>query len=462
MQATIDALHRSQAVIHFDRNGMILEANPNFLKIMGYSATEIVGKHHSMFADPAYATSAEYREFWEHLRAGQFQSGQFKRFGKNGKEVWIEATYNPIRDKSGHIYKIIKFASDTTKVVAEQKKLATLSLVAYETDSSVLITGPNGLIEYCNPGFTKLTGYTLDEIIGKKPGSLLQGKLTSPTTRQRIHDKLKTEKPFQEEILNYKKTGEPYWTSLSINPIFGPDGQLERFISIQADITNTKLEAIEVGARIKAIESSNLVVEWSKSQKLLKLNTLACKVFGITGINDPRAEAAVSYHGIFSLDEQEKIDQLITFSTDIEFRNADDKTVYLSGTVQSVCNIEGDLSRIILIASDQSPRRRAITETESVMHSVLQQVSQTARAISAVSSQTNLLALNATIESARAGEAGQGFAVVANEVKTLAQHSSRLSSEIGAIVDETRARIAELSSAEQAQNTPTYSEQQQS
>jgi methyl-accepting chemotaxis protein len=110
-------------VIEFDMSGKILNANENFLKVIGYSRSEIVGKHHSMFADAEFAKSREYAEFWEALRAGEFRSSEFKRFGKGGKEVWIQASYNPIFDPSGRPYKVVKYAADITAQKHAQENL---------------------------------------------------------------------------------------------------------------------------------------------------------------------------------------------------------------------------------------------------------------------------------------------------------------------------------------------------
>lgn len=120
----VDALNRSQAVIHFTMDGTILDANENFLKVMGYTLGEIKGKHHSMFADPAFAASQEYKDFWHKLNAGEFQSAQYLRLGKGGKEVWIEASYNPIFGPDGKPFKVVKFATDLTPRKEENKRLA--------------------------------------------------------------------------------------------------------------------------------------------------------------------------------------------------------------------------------------------------------------------------------------------------------------------------------------------------
>ena len=123
-QGIINALDKSQAVIQFNLDGTITEANKNFLDVMGYSLDEIKGKHHSMFIDPTYRSTADYKNFWESLNRGEFFVSQFKRIGKGGKEVWIEASYNPILDVNGKPYKVVKFATDITERKAEIAKVS--------------------------------------------------------------------------------------------------------------------------------------------------------------------------------------------------------------------------------------------------------------------------------------------------------------------------------------------------
>ena len=113
-RATLDALDKSQAIIEFKLDGTIVTANANFLSVMGYTLGEIKGKHHSLFVDTGYASSAEYREFWAKLNRGEFQKAQYRRLGKGGKEVWIEASYNPLIGRGGKPYKVVKYATDIT------------------------------------------------------------------------------------------------------------------------------------------------------------------------------------------------------------------------------------------------------------------------------------------------------------------------------------------------------------
>jgi PAS domain S-box-containing protein len=124
--AQIAAIGRNQAVISFDTSGAVLEANDNFLKIMGYSLEEIRGKHHRMFMAADAQKTPEYVAFWDALRRGEYQHGQFKRVGRNGKEVWIEGSYNPITDANGKVSKIVKFATDIATQIQLLTTLKTL------------------------------------------------------------------------------------------------------------------------------------------------------------------------------------------------------------------------------------------------------------------------------------------------------------------------------------------------
>jgi len=135
--AMVEAIERSMAVIEFNLEGMVLRANRNFLAALGYEASEVVGRHHRIFCDPGYAASQEYAAFWQSLGRGEYFTGQFSRRARDGREVWLEATYNPVLDPDGKPWKIVKFASDISERVqrhhAEQQAAATAYEVAVET-----------------------------------------------------------------------------------------------------------------------------------------------------------------------------------------------------------------------------------------------------------------------------------------------------------------------------------------
>jgi methyl-accepting chemotaxis protein len=124
-EGMLASINKVQAVIEFDTTGKIQHANENFLNALGYTLGEIQGQHHSMFVEPAYRSTPEYREFWAKLARGEYDANQYKRIGKGGKEVWIQASYNPILDAKGKAFKVVKFATDVTAQVLANQALQT-------------------------------------------------------------------------------------------------------------------------------------------------------------------------------------------------------------------------------------------------------------------------------------------------------------------------------------------------
>ncbi|MDX2263814.1 MAG: PAS domain S-box protein [Hyphomicrobiales bacterium] len=442
-QGKIDAIDKSQAIIEFTLDGVILTANANFLTVMGYGADEVIGKHHRMFVEPPHDESPEYRGFWERLRRGEYQSGEFRRVGKGGRPVWIHGSYNAILDPSGRPVKVVKIATDITAQVRVREQIKLLSLVANETDNSVLITDAAGRIEYVNPGFTKLTHYTMDEVRGKKPGDILQGPATSPATKAKIRAKLDKRTPFYDEILNYTKEGEPYWISLSINPVFDEFGRLERFVSIQANVTETKTAALQFNARMEAIQKANAVAEWTPAGALVAANPLLAAA--LSASDHGEVEAALKLERLLGADDLARLRRGDNLMKEVQVDCG--REVWLSCSFLPIYDYRGELVRFVMYATDVTERRRAIAEANRVMQTVLAQISAIAREIDGITGQTNLLALNATIEAARAGEAGRGFSVVAEEVRMLARRTGASTSKISRLVNETRNRIETLSGA---------------
>ena len=167
--AMMDAAKRAQAVIEFDLTGKILNANPNFLKIVGYSLEEIQGRHHSMFVEKAHAGSAEYLEFWRRLNSGEFIADQFVRFGKGGARAVIEASYNPIMDASGKPYKVVKFATDVTEAdkAADGMRNAQALIEAAGRAQAIIEFDLSGKILTANENFLKVVNYSLEEVQGR-------------------------------------------------------------------------------------------------------------------------------------------------------------------------------------------------------------------------------------------------------------------------------------------------------
>lgn len=155
MRSRLDALDRSTAIIEFTPTGEILTANPNFLQAVGYPLEEVMGAHHRLFCEAEYASSQAYRDFWARLNAGEFIAGEFKRLDSQGQTLWLEATYNPVFDDGGNLYKIIKFATDITQRIERHQMESNSASMAYSISADTNIRASEG---------ARIIGETVDEI----------------------------------------------------------------------------------------------------------------------------------------------------------------------------------------------------------------------------------------------------------------------------------------------------------
>ena len=385
-EGKIAAIGKSQAVIEFKPDGTILDANENFLSTVGYSLAEIKGQHHRMFVTPDEQTSAAYAAFWKSLGSGQFQGGEYRRVGKGGREIWLQATYNPILDPSGRPLKVVKFASDITADVEKRRQFQLLSLVANETDNSVVITDLDGLIEYVNPGFERMTGFSVADAMGRKPGDLLQGPATSAETRAKIRDRLSRREPFYDEILNYTKGGKPYWISLAINPVRGADGQFSRFISIQANITATKQGAVERSIQLDAISESNAICDWWLDGRLNNGNTYL-RNLGV----DLGDQTSNAFHLINEADRATLLSGR-QIHREVQWRSLHGGAVWLEAILSILPDLEGRPEKFLMCAVDATLRKRTMEQTSMALDDVLasaKRIGEITGAIDMIAKQTN-------------------------------------------------------------------------
>ena len=235
----VAAIRKSQAVIEFGMDGTILDANDNFLKALDYTLEEIRGRHHSMFVDEAYRQSAEYREFWAKLNRGEYQAAEYKRIGKGGKEVWIQASYNPILDLDGRPFKVVKYATDVT-----QQKMVNADyqgqIAAVNMSQAVIQFAMDGTVLDANENFLNALGYGLEEIKGRHHSMFVDEAYRQSAGYKEFWAKLNRGEYQAAEYKRIGKGGKEVWIQASYNPILDLNGKPFKVVKYATDITSEK------------------------------------------------------------------------------------------------------------------------------------------------------------------------------------------------------------------------------
>ncbi|EUB86200.1 TPA: methyl-accepting chemotaxis protein [Pseudomonas putida] len=243
----LEAINRSMAVIEFDLEGVVLKANDNFLKTMGYRAEQVIGQPHRLFCTPEFGRSAQYTELWSRLKNGQFQSGTFERINSQGQPVWLEANYNPIKDASGRVVKVVKFAMDVTTKV-QQESEANAKLQAIDRAMAVIEFDLNGGILTANQNFLTRMGYTLAELKGKHHRLFCRAELVNSSAYEDFWRRLNQGELFQGQFERVDKRGQSVWLEANYNPVYDAAGRLCKVVKFATDVT-ARVEQHEHDAR---------------------------------------------------------------------------------------------------------------------------------------------------------------------------------------------------------------------
>lgn len=274
LTGVFSAIDTTLGTAEFDAQGKLIRHNAITQSIFGYSSEQMTGMTYRFLLEENPKVK------WSAIIGGVTRSADLKAKSKRGEEVWLSVTFTPVHDSNHNVVKVLCMIQDITEKKVKEQEFQRLSLVANNTDNSVIITDRNGLTEYVNSGFTKMTGFTPDEIIGKKPGELLQGPLTDKETIKKLSDAILGERPVYEEILNYNKRGETYWVSVGINPVKNEVGEVVNFIAIQADITQTKIRALDFTQKMEALSRANAIIEIDSDGNILDINKNYLDILG--------------------------------------------------------------------------------------------------------------------------------------------------------------------------------------
>jgi len=234
--AVYQALDRVQAIIEFDLDGTVVSANENFLSIFGYELDEIIGKHHRMFCDPDYVESDEYGEFWQKLGRGECHAAEFKRLAKGGKEIWLQASYNPVFDKDGNPVRVMKFATDVTAAKLQIAEFES-KVRAIERAQAVIEFELDGTVITANENFLDIFGYSLDEVVGKHHRMFCDAGYAESPEYAQFWQKLGRGEYDAGEFKRISKDGAEIWLQASYNPIFDMEGRPLKVVKFASDIT---------------------------------------------------------------------------------------------------------------------------------------------------------------------------------------------------------------------------------
>ena len=355
-ECKLSAIENTQAVIEFDLKGNVLAANTNFLNAMGYSLTEIVGKHHSLFCEASYANSDDYQLFWRELGSGKFKSGEFLRVNKQGKAVWLYASYTPIKGVDGNPVKVVKFCNDISDTKLKNSETQA-KLEAMSKSNCILELNSDRQIIASNSLMQNTLGYKESELHGKQDSFLMFDG--DRTTDQYLQDwnNLRDGRSVSGEMRLKGADNREVWVAGTRSPIFGISGELIKVVFLQQDITATKNLQMDAQGKLGAIDRAQAVIEFDMTGKVLTANTNFLKLMGYA-----REEIQGRHHRLFVDAEHGASSEYQAFWETLgrgefvqgEFKRVaqNGKEVWIQATYNPIYDPRGQLVKVVKYASD--------------------------------------------------------------------------------------------------------------
>jgi methyl-accepting chemotaxis protein len=438
---TVAALKKTFAFISFKPDGTILDANELFCKPFGYTLDEIIGRNHSIFVDPTYARSEEYTQFWNELRRGVYSSGEYKRCGKSGAAVWLQASYTPVFDSHGRVVKIVKGALDITQAKIKSAEDASLMQALYRSQA-VIEFSLDGHILNANDNFLKVFGYTRDEVVGKHHRMFAEPEYAASAEYQAFWKRLASGEVLADEFRRLGKGGREVWLQASYNPVFDVDGHIIKVVKFATDLTERMANVARVGKALSDFANGDLAsrIDVALMPSLDKLRLDFNAAAG--ALQDALQVVATCASAIHSGSDE------IGGSVGDLSRRTEQQASSLEQTAAALDELTATVKKsaegaaqardaVVSAQADAEKSGQVVQDAVAAMGGIEQsarEISQIIGVIDEIAFQTNLLALNAGVEAARAGDAGRGFAVVASEVRALAQRSAEAAKEIKTLI----------------------------
>jgi len=438
------AIDKSLAYVEFDPEGYVINANNKFLKIMGYSLNEIKGQHHRMFCDVVYTNSVDYENFWKTLAKGESNTGEFQRTTASGDLVWLNASYTPVIDDKGEVFRIVKIASDITEMVKIRSQ-ANWVKQSVDTGWGMIEFSSTGHVLGANDNFLNTFGYEELEVLGKHHRMLCTEQYAQSEEYQNFWTKLAEGIVIEGEFERVTKTGDIKYIYATYTPIRDQQGQVVKVTKIASDVTNAARNRQKLDQLINQVSDLSEVLNDASKDTNEQAATANLAVVEMSSAIEQMAEG--------SQDQRRQLEDVSEFL--IGLHRTAKETSQQSLEIQDVAESgvkaarEGKEKLQSLVTSMLGISTSSDIVAASI-NQIVEQSKEIARAlnvITEIANKTNMLSLNAGIQAAKAGSAGKGFSVVAEEIRVLAEDSKQRVQEIDRVINASQTEILKAEEA---------------